>query len=77
MAGHGMNGTGGGDRGTGGGRASWARLLLLLPFVGILSVPFYNSVEPSWLAVPFFYWYQMLWIVLCAVVISIVYLVER
>ena len=26
---------------------AWARLLLLIPFVAMLWVPFYNSVEPS------------------------------
>ncbi len=54
----------------------WARLLLLLPFLGMLTVPFYNSVEPTLFEVPFFYWYQMLWIVICAAIVSIVYLVE-
>ncbi len=56
---------------------SWARLLLILPFVGILSVPFYNSVEPTLLSVPFFYWYQMLWILLSAAAVAIVYLAEN
>ncbi len=56
---------------------SWARLLLALPFIGTLSVPFYNSVEPTLFEVPFFYWYQMLWILLCAAIVSIVYLVEK
>jgi hypothetical protein len=55
----------------------WVRVLLLLPFLGVLSVPVYNSVEPTLFAVPFFYWYQMLWIVICAVIVSIVYLVEH
>ncbi len=48
----------------------------MLPFLGILSVPFYNSVEPTLLSVPFFYWYQMLWILLCAAAVTIVYVVE-
>src|SRR6202008_607704 len=34
---------------------SWA-LLLLLPFVALLWVPFYNSIEPTLLGFPFFYW---------------------
>ena len=29
---------------------AWARLLLLIPFVAVLWVPFYNSVEPTWSA---------------------------
>jgi hypothetical protein len=60
-----------------GKRSGWIRLLLLLPFVAMLWVPFYNSVQPSWLEIPFFYWYQMLWIVLCAVIVGIVYVAEK
>lgn len=37
-------------------------IILLLPFIGLLWLPFYNSLEPSWLGVPFFYWYQLLWV---------------
>ena len=55
----------------------WTRLLLVLPFVAVASVPFYNSVEPTLFSVPFFYWYQMLWIVLCAAIVTIVYLAEK
>jgi len=47
-------------------------LLLLLPFVA-LWVPFYNRAEPSFEGIPFFYWYQMAWIVLTVVVIMVVY----
>ncbi|MGA9016016.1 MAG: DUF3311 domain-containing protein [Acetobacteraceae bacterium] len=55
----------------------WARLLLLIPFIAILWVPFYNSVEPTWSGVPFFYWYQLLWIVLGAAIIALVYRLEH
>jgi hypothetical protein len=57
--------------------APWARLLLLIPFVAVLWVPFYNSVEPSLYGVPFFYWYQLGWIILSAVIIGIVYRLEH
>ena len=56
---------------------AWARLLLLIPFVAVLWVPFYNSVEPTLGGFPFFYWYQLLWIVLGAVIIAIVYRLEH
>ena len=39
-------------------------LLLLIPYVALLWVPFYNRLEPSLMGVPFFYWFQMLWIFL-------------
>ncbi len=57
-------------------RARWARLLLLIPFVAVLWVPFYNRAEPTLFAIPFFYWYQLLWIPLTALVISTVYWIE-
>ncbi|HKM64570.1 MAG TPA: DUF3311 domain-containing protein [Acidisphaera sp.] len=60
-----------------GARASWARLLLLAPFVAVLWVPFYNSIEPKIFGVPFFYWWQLLWVVLGTVVIGIVYRIEH
>ena len=55
----------------------WARLLLLLPFVAVLWVSSYNSVEPAWAGVPFFYWYQLLWIVVGAIIIVFVYRLEH
>jgi hypothetical protein len=56
---------------------AWARLLLLIPFVAVLWVSSYNSVEPAWGGVPFFYWYQLLWIVVGAVIIGVVYRLEH
>ncbi len=55
----------------------WARLLLLIPFIAVLWVPFYNSAEPTWIGVPFFYWYQLLWIITGAAIIAIVYRIEH
>jgi len=57
-------------------RARWARIFFLIPFIAVLWVPFYNRTEPMWLGIPFFYWYQLLWIPLTAVVISAVYWFE-
>ena len=37
-------------------------LLLLVPFVALLWVLFYNSFEPVLWGIPFFYWYQFLWV---------------
>jgi hypothetical protein len=54
-----------------------ARLLLILPFIAMLWVPFYNSAEPMLYGVPFFYWYQLLWIILGAVIIGVVYRLEH
>jgi hypothetical protein len=30
-------------------------------------------VEPSWIGMPFFYWYQLLWVIIGAVLTAIVY----
>ena len=56
---------------------AWARLLLIIPFIAVLWVPFYNSADPALYGVPFFYWYQLLWIILGAVIIGIVYRLEH
>ena len=48
-------------------------LLLLVPFVALLWVPFYNSSEPHLLGFPFFYWYQFLWVPLTSLIIYVVY----
>jgi hypothetical protein len=39
-------------------------------------VPFYNRIEPSLAGIPFFYWYQLAWVVLGAVVVLAVYVIE-
>lgn len=52
---------------------SWWYLLLLVQFVFLLWPSYYNKVEPSWVGIPFFYWYQMLWVIISAVLIAIVY----
>jgi hypothetical protein len=52
-------------------------LCLLLPWVALLWVPSYNSDAPELLGIPFFYWYQMLWILLGSLCILPVYLFEE
>ena len=37
-------------------RPRWPYLLLIIPFVALLWVPFYNSIEPTLWGIPFFYW---------------------
>lgn len=53
------------------GSKGWL-LLFLIPFVAVLWVPFYNRIEPTVFGVPFFYWYQLLSVVLTSVVIFFV-----
>ena len=54
----------------------WLRWLLILPFIAVLWVPFYNSIEPSLGGIPFFYWYQLLWVLISSVLIFFIYLAE-
>jgi hypothetical protein len=49
-------------------------LFLLLPYIALLWVPFYNRIEPTVLGIPFFYWWQMLWIPLGSLCILPVFL---
>ena len=55
----------------------WWYLLLIIPFIALLWVPFYGSASPSFLGFPYFYWYQLLWVVIGAVLTAIVYLATR
>jgi Protein of unknown function (DUF3311) len=48
-------------------------LLLLLPYVGLLWLPFYAKAEPQVGGFPFFYWYQFLWVFVTMVLIEVVY----
>ncbi|MBN8903985.1 MAG: DUF3311 domain-containing protein [Rhodospirillales bacterium] len=55
----------------------WARCLLLIPIVAMLWVSSYNRIEPTLAGFPFFYLYQLVWVLLSAVIIGIVYAMER
>lgn len=52
--------------------SGWWMLLLLIPFIALLWVPFYNRLEPKFFGIPFFYWYQFLWVILTSLVILLV-----
>jgi hypothetical protein len=52
---------------------SWWYLLLLVQIIVVLWPPIYNRTEPAWIGMPFFYWYQLLWVIVGAVLIAIVH----
>ena len=52
-------------------------VLLIAPFVIYLAVPSYARVNPRLAGFPFFYWWQLLWVILTAVFIGIAYLLTR
>ncbi len=52
-------------------------LLLLLPFIGLLWVPFFNMAEPSLLGFPFFYWYMFAWVPVSSMITWVVWRAGR
>ncbi len=56
---------------------SWWYLLLAVQFVVALWVPFYNSVEPTWIGIPFFYWFQLVLVLIGAGLTAFVYFVTE
>jgi Protein of unknown function (DUF3311) len=56
---------------------SWWYLLFIIQFIAVLWPPFYNRVAPAWMGVPYFYWYQMLWVLISALLTAIVYFATR
>ncbi len=52
-------------------------LLLVIPLIGTLVPGFYNKAKPDLAGIPFFYWYQMLWIAISVAITYFVYRVTR
>jgi hypothetical protein len=48
-------------------------LILAIPYIAFAWVPFYDRVDPQLMGIPFFYWWQLVWIVLTALCIVPVY----
>ena len=47
--------------------------LLLLPFLALLYPPLYAHDTPRIFGIPFFYWYQAVWLVVTAAITTFVY----
>ena len=52
-------------------------VLLVAPFVALLWVGSYNRLDPAFIGIPFFYWYQLAWVVVSAVFTGAAYLLVR
>jgi hypothetical protein len=52
-------------------------LFLALPYFAMMWVPFYNRTAPEIAGIPFFYWYQLMWIPLGSVLLLLAYLMGR
>jgi len=48
-------------------------LCLVAPFVAMLWVGSYAKTDPQFIGIPFFYWYQMLWVLLSTVLTMTAY----
>jgi hypothetical protein len=51
--------------------------LFVLPFVFLLPPFIYNTRSPELIGIPFFYWYQMAWVPITAVITLVVYVKTR
>ena len=47
--------------------------LLVIPLLATLYPPLYNHLKPLLFDIPFFYWYQLAWVPLAALLTWIVY----
>ncbi len=54
----------------------WVYLLFAVPVIALLWVPFYNRPLPELAWIPFFYWYQLVWVPLTAAALYVAYLVD-
>jgi hypothetical protein len=52
--------------------ASWYVLLALFCLL-VLWVPLYNKAEPTFIGMPFFYWFQLLLVLIGAALTAIIY----
>lgn len=53
----------------------WVMVLLVIPLIATLWPPFYAKSTPMLSGIPFFYWYQFLWVILTVIITAIVYAV--
>ena len=52
------------------GKDALAAVLLLLPVLAYLPISAYSVVQPSLFGLPYYYWYQVLWLFLAALFYS-------
>ncbi|MFH8365663.1 DUF3311 domain-containing protein [Streptomyces sp. NPDC018031] len=54
-----------------------AGICLVAPFIAMLWVGSYAKVDPTLWGIPFFYWYQMLWVPVSAALTTVAYVLVR
>lgn len=53
-------------------RVFWVSLILLVCAVALIA-PLYNLIEPRLFGIPFFYWFQFVWVILSGIVTALAY----
>jgi Protein of unknown function (DUF3311) len=56
-----------------GKRRVWLRVFLLIPFIILLYPPFYNTLNPTFIGIPFFYWFPLAMIIATAILTAVLY----
>ena len=56
---------------------SWWYLLFVIQFAVALWPPLYYRAEPTLLGMPFFYWFQLLWVLASAALTAVVYFATK
>ena len=57
-------------------RSGW-NWLLVIPLLALIFPGIYARQTPELFGFPFFYWYQMAWILLTGLITAVVYLIVR
>jgi hypothetical protein len=52
-------------------------VVLVASLIATLWVPFYNHLTPMLGDFPFFYWYQLMWVPIVAILSAVAYLLSR
>ena len=61
------------NRGKKGRIGSGGYWLFVVEFAVALWPPIYNRIEPTLFGIPFFYWFQLFWVLVSAVLTAVVY----
>jgi Protein of unknown function (DUF3311) len=56
---------------------NWWYLLFAVEFIVALWPALYNRIEPTLWGIPFFYWFQLLWVIVSAVFTAAVYFATK
>ena len=51
----------------------WWYIVLIIPFIGTLFPSIYSSATPALGGIPYFYWYQLLWVVITGLLTILVH----